>query len=132
MILSILLAGITLTLSAQDAGKEILYPTYKGLIMAGYQGWFRADGDPAGNGWGHYGRGDRFDAEHNTIDIWPDVSEYKKTYKTSFTYPDGSRGEVFSSLDKSTTDLHFKWMKEYQKHLRHQLYPGEGATFAAI
>ena len=98
---------------AQDSVKEPMYPSYKGLIMAGYQGWFRADGDEAGNGWGHYGRGNTFDAKNNTIDFWPDVSEYQKTYKTAFKYPDGSRAEVFSSLDESTTDLHFQWMKEY-------------------
>ncbi len=111
--LLILLALLAVTTYAQDNKKEIMYPTYKGLIMAGYQGWFRAAGDEAGDGWGHYGRSDKFDADHNTIDIWPDVSEYKKTYKTSFTYPNGTPAEVFSSLDKSTTDLHFKWMKEY-------------------
>jgi len=94
-------------------GKTTKYPTYKGLIMAGYQGWFRAPGDGSGRGWGHYGRNDKFDYENNTIDFWPDVSEYEKTYKTSFKYPNGEPAKVFSSLDKSTTDLHFKWMKEY-------------------
>lgn len=94
-------------------GKTTKYPTYKGLVMAGYQGWFRAPGDGSGRGWGHYGRHDKFDSENNTIDFWPDVSEYEKTYKTSFKYPNGEAAKVFSSLDKSTTDLHFKWMKEY-------------------
>ena len=89
------------------------YPTYKGLVMAGYQGWFRAEGDGSERGWGHYGRNGKFDAQHNTIDFWPDVTEYEKTYKTSFKYPDGEAARVFSSLDKSTVDLHFKWMKEY-------------------
>ena len=89
------------------------YPSYKGLVMAGYQGWFRAEGDETGSGWGHYGRRGKFDPEHNTIDFWPDVSEYKKTYETEFLYPDGTPARVFSSVDKSTTELHFKWMKEY-------------------
>jgi len=101
-------------LDAQDKhGEKTMYKSYKGLVMAGYQGWFRADGDGTNRGWGHYGRDGKFDYGHNTIDFWPDVSEYKKTYKTSFTYPDGRPAEVFSSVDKSTTDLHFKWMKEY-------------------
>jgi hypothetical protein len=65
------------------------YPSYKGLVMAGYQGWFRADGDGSDSGWGHFGRNGKFDADHNTIDFWPDVSEYEKTYKTSFKYADG-------------------------------------------
>ena len=94
-------------------GTTTKYKSYKGLVMAGYQGWFRAEGDGSENGWGHYGRNGKFDAEHNTIDFWPDVTEYEKTYKTSFKYPDGKTAEVFSSLDKSTTDLHFKWMKDY-------------------
>lgn len=94
-------------------GKTTKYPTYKGLVMAGYQGWFRAPGDGSGRGWGHYGRNDKFDFENNTIDFWPDVSEYEKTYKTSFKYPNGEVAKVFSSFDKSTTDLHFKWMQEY-------------------
>ncbi|MDP2161350.1 MAG: xylosidase, partial [Flavobacterium sp.] len=41
------------------------------------------------------------------------MTDYEKTYKTSFRYPDGKQAEVFSSVDKSTTDLHFKWMNEY-------------------
>jgi hypothetical protein len=94
-------------------GKTTKYPSYKGLVMAGYQGWFRAEGDGTGGGWGHYGRDGKFDNEHNTIDFWPDVSDYEKTYKTSFKHADGKPAEVFSSADKSTTELHFKWMKEY-------------------
>tara|TARA_B100000809_G_scaffold54191_1_gene49765 strand:- start:8673 stop:9965 length:1293 start_codon:yes stop_codon:yes gene_type:complete len=93
--------------------KSSKFRSYKGLVMAGYQGWFRAPGDGSGNEWGHYGSNGKFDKNHNTIDFWPDVSAYKKTYKTSFKYPDGTSARVFSSLDKSTTDLHFKWMKEY-------------------
>ena len=92
---------------------KVMYPTYKGLIMCGYQGWFRAEGDEDGRGWGHYGRKGKFDPQHVTIDIWPDVSEYEKTYETDFLYSDGTKARVFSSLDESTTDLHFKWMKEY-------------------
>lgn len=99
--------------SQEMKNQKPLYPTYKGLIMCGYQGWFRAEGDEAGRGWGHYGRGNKFDPDNLTIDIWPDVSEYEKTYETVFSNADGSKARVFSSVDKSTTDLHFKWMKEY-------------------
>ena len=81
--------------------------------MTGYQGWFRAPGDGSDSGWGHFGRGREFDESHCTIDIWPDVSEYEKTYETSFIHEDGSPARVFSSLDDSTTDLHFKWMRDY-------------------
>lgn len=103
-----------ITASAQlKHGRTTKYKSYKGLVMAGYQGWFRAEGDGSDNGWVHYGRNGKFDTEHNTIDFWPEVSEYEKTYKTSFSYPDGKAAKVFSSLDKSTTELHFKWMREY-------------------
>jgi len=113
-LLAFALLGCTLATYSQESGKaEPMYPTYKGLVMAGYQGWFRADGDEADNGWGHFGRDGKFDSDHNTIDIWPDVSEYEKTYETQFKNADGSNARVFSSLDESTTDLHFKWMKEY-------------------
>ena len=36
---------------------ETSYPSYKGLIMAGYQGWFRGPQDGTGQGYGHYGTG---------------------------------------------------------------------------
>lgn len=78
------------------------YQSYKGLIMAGYQGWFRRqDG--------------KFypDEKQVRIDMWPDVSEYEKTYPTGLKLADGSIAKFFSSNDKSTVTLHFKWMKEY-------------------
>jgi hypothetical protein len=109
----LLLASVFTAFSQETKKKEPIYPSYKGLIMSGYQGWFRADGDEADQGWGHFGRGGKFDVDNNTIDIWPDVSEYEKTYETKFKHADGTKARVFSSLDESTTDLHFKWMKEY-------------------
>jgi hypothetical protein len=113
-VILLLLIGCSLTAFSQNSeSPEPMYPSYKGLVMCGYQGWFRADGDEADEGWGHFGRGGKFDPENNTIDIWPDVSEYTKTYETKFKHADGSHARVFSSLDESTTDLHFKWMKEY-------------------
>ena len=79
------------------------YPSYKGLIMAGYQGWFRAQKDEQ-----------IFPDESQVrIDIWPEVNEYEKTYPTGLKLTDGSTARFFSSTDKSTVDLHFKWMKEY-------------------
>ncbi len=88
---------------------------YDQLLMAGYQGWFRTPGDPSGeNWWIHYGKNGFFDTEHCTIDLWPDVSEYKKTYDTPFYFKNGEQVKVFSSVDKSTLNLHFQWMKDYQ------------------
>jgi hypothetical protein len=80
-----------------------MYPSYDGLVMAGYQGWFHAPKN-----------GVMFpDAKHIGIDLWPDVSEYQKTYPTGLKLADGSTARFFSSDDSSTIDLHFKWMKEY-------------------
>ena len=83
--------------------KTTQYPSYKGLVMAGYQGWFRAPKD-----------GTLYpDEKQIRIDMWPDVSEYEKTYPTGLKLADGSTARFFSSTDKSTVDLHFKWMKQY-------------------
>jgi hypothetical protein len=94
-------------------GKTSQFKSYYGLAMCGYQGWFRAEGDGSNSGWGHYGIKGKFDENNTKVDLWPDVSEYQKTYKTTFNLPDGSKASVFSSWDKSTVDLHFKWMSEY-------------------
>lgn len=83
--------------------RTTMYPTYKGLVMAGYQGWFRPDKT-----------GKMYpDAANIHIDMWPDVAEYAKTYPTGLKLADGSTARFFSSTDQSTVDLHFKWMKEY-------------------
>ncbi|MFY0255334.1 glycoside hydrolase family 71/99-like protein [Chitinophaga sp. 30R24] len=89
------------------------YPTYKGLVMAGYQGWFNTPGDSAGRRWHHYEHRGVFKPGSCEIDLWPDVREYKKTYKTDFSYADGTPASVFSPYDESTVFLHFKWMKDY-------------------
>lgn len=90
-----------------------LYPSFNGLVMAGYQGWFTAEGDGANRGWHHYGKNGQFKPGMSTIDFWPDVSEYKKTYKTAFEFPNGESAYVYSPYDEESVDLHFKWMKEY-------------------
>jgi hypothetical protein len=84
-----------------------------GLVMAGYQGWFDAPGDGSSREWHHYSREGRFEPGYCTIDLWPDMREYKKQYQTVFRFEDGTPATVFSSQDESTIDLHFKWMKEY-------------------
>lgn len=79
------------------------YNSYKGLVMAGYQGWFRVDKS-----------GIMYPDETKVkLDMWPDVSEYKETYPTGLKHSDGSTARFFNSSDKSTVNLHFKWMKDY-------------------
>ena len=83
--------------------KQTKYPSYEGLIMAGYQGWFT---QPK--------KGLMYPNENSVrIDMWPDVSEYEKTYPTGLKLADGSVARFFSSQDESTVDLHFKWMQQY-------------------
>jgi len=99
--------GLALTALAADAeskhSAETKYPSYDGLALAGYQGWFRAPRE-----------GMMYpDPGKLRIDMWPDVSEYEKTYPTGLKFADGSPATFFSSTDKSTTELHFKWMKDY-------------------
>src|SRR3984957_18175169 len=89
------------------------FPSYKGLTMTGYQGWFNTPGDDAGRGWNHYALNGKFGPGSCKVDFWPDISEYKKTYETPFKHADGSPARLFSSYDSQTVDLHFKWMKEY-------------------
>ena len=89
------------------------YDSYKGLVMAGYQGWFNTPSDGADRGWFHYQKNRSFEPGSCTIDMWPDVREYQKKYPTDFRFADGSTAYVFSSFDESTIDLHFKWMKDY-------------------
>ena len=101
-----------------------MYNSYQGLVMCGYQGWFACPGDGSTyaelEAWPHYAQKWNFPRSFGPgpgksgIDMWPDVSEYEKTYEaTAFTLPDGSHPRLFSSWDESSVNLHFKWMKEY-------------------
>lgn len=94
-------------------GQEHLYNSVNGLVLAGYQGWFNAEGDGMDLGWKHYEKNHEFRPGWCTIDLWPETGEYEKLYRTPFKYDDGSPTFLFSSHDKSTSMLHFKWMKEY-------------------
>jgi len=61
------------------------YPAYKGLVMAGYQGWFRTPKE-----------GILYPDENKIrIDMWPDVSEYEKTYPTGLKLADGNTAIFF-------------------------------------
>ncbi len=117
IIITGLIAGCNETRSTNDeSGKLTLKnraSTYKGLVMAGYQGWFNAEGDGAVRGWNHYKKNQLFEPGNCKIDFWPEMTEYEKQYPSPFYYADGRQAALFSSFDESTVDLHFKWMKEY-------------------
>lgn len=93
--------------------KTSKFTSYKGLIMAGYQGWFNAPEDGTERGWYHYkSRGD-FGPGNTKVDMWPETKELKKVYKTPFSLADGSPAYLPSAHDASTVETHFKWMKDY-------------------
>jgi hypothetical protein len=86
-------------------------------VLCGYQGWFRCPGDPAKEGWRHWGRDSKKLTPNSlTVEMWPDLSDLKaeETYPApGFTHPDGAPARLFSSADATTVDRHFDWMQEY-------------------
>ena len=85
-----------------------------GSVVAGYQGWFGAEGDGSGLGWKHYG-GKNLGPGRCSFDLWPDMSELENDEKfpTQFQDADGSPAYLFSSYHPRTVDRHFKWMADY-------------------
>lgn len=109
----LLIIVVALLCSVSQAEGKKRYDSYKGLVMAGYQGWFNASGDGAGRGFYHYQGKQGFKPGSCSVDFWPEVSEYEKTYPTRFRMANGDTARVFSSHDESTVNTHFKWMKQY-------------------
>lgn len=89
------------------------YKNYEGLVMAGYQGWHNTPEDGSGRGWGHYLQRGEFAPGNCKIDMWPESQEYPKMYNTPFKHADGSAAFLPSDHDFATTDVRFRWMKEY-------------------
>ena len=104
-VLAAILLGLATSVSYAGTkhSPETKYPSYEGLVMAGYQGWFHKP---------HKGKM-YADEKDVRIDMWPDVSEYSQTYETGLKHADGSPARFFCSDDTSTIDTHFRWMKEY-------------------
>lgn len=103
----------TLACSAREYHGKIMYNSYKGLVMAGYQGWHNTPDDGAGRGWHHYEGHHGFKPGSTNVDLWPDVSEYKKVYPSPFHFADGSVAYLYSPADSSTVDIQFGWMEKY-------------------
>jgi len=131
-----LLAGL-LTVAAAPAA-EPLHPTLEGKVVAGYQGWFRAEGDGTGLGWAHYGPGRRFAPGACSFDLWPDLAEFapEERFPTPFVFADGRSAELFSSVHPATVRRHFRWMKEYgidgAMHQRFAVGLGAGRGAASL
>jgi hypothetical protein len=96
---------------AEEARKQPL----DGMVVCGYQGWFRAEGDGSDNGWFHYSAGGKFGPDNTQIEMWPDVSELgpDERFPTPLRHADGNVAEVFSSVKEATVRRHFRWMREY-------------------
>lgn len=88
-----------------------------GKLVVGYQGWFGAKGDASPlNMWIHwgFGNGNAPAPNRSHFEIYPDMREYEKTYKTDLgNLGNGQPAQLFSSWDESTIDTHFRWMQEY-------------------
>ncbi|WP_144393352.1 hypothetical protein [Pleionea sediminis] len=91
--------------------------TLNNKIMAGYQGWFNAQGDGANRGWRHWSNrsGNKPDANNITIDMWPDLREYDRDelFDTSFYYSNSENAGLYSAFNKKTVERHVKWMQDY-------------------
>lgn len=87
---------------------SISYDSYKGLAMAGYQGWFISPEGGSEYAWGFSNDGGVYH-----VDMLPDVLEYPQTYPIPGRMADGSHPRVYSAYDYSSVDVHFRWMKEY-------------------
>lgn len=112
-ILVAFLAVVAAFFEIPTAQAKVKYDSYCGLVMAGYQGWFNTPNDGANRQWHHYNGSNGFRPGSCSIDFWPDVREYEKTYETEFVLKSGEKARVFSSYDQSTVKTHFRWMKEY-------------------
>lgn len=111
--LFIAIIGLQMQANSQDI---IDASTLNNKVMAGYQGWFAAEGDGSGVGWRHWGRGsNKPGPDAVTIDYWPDMREYEadELFNTNFTYPEGSNAGLYSAYTPKTVDRHVKWMKDY-------------------
>lgn len=89
--------------------------TANGLVLVGYQGWFRCpgDGSPANN-WSHWSKGAPTPATM-AVDLYPDTSELKPESRCKLPEAtiDGKPANVFSSFSKETVEMHFAWMQQY-------------------
>jgi len=83
-------------------------------VLAGYQGWFFAEGDNAGSGWRHWAPTTP-NPDNIGFDMWPDLREYEddELYETEFHYEGGANAKLYSAYNPKTVERHVKWMNDY-------------------
>ena len=90
------------------------YLTYKNLSMAGYQGWFSAEGDGSGQSWVHYAKNGTFAPGSCVIDFWPDMRETSAAEQFVTPFMKGNEhAAVYSPYISATVNRHFQWMDQY-------------------
>lgn len=104
----------------QRQGQAVRQGDIVGQVVAGYQGWFFAEGDGSDMGWVHWSRRRMVPTAGSdalTFELYPDTREYEKTYGTELgRLGNGEPARLFSSHDRSTVDKHFEWMRDYGVH----------------
>ncbi len=90
------------------------HTTLEGMVLCGYQGWFRTACDPSGAGWRHYLRR-RENVWLPVTDYLPDISEAaaEERCRMPLACADGRMAEVLSSDNRETVNRHFGWMRQY-------------------
>jgi hypothetical protein len=110
------LAGADASPSDGAAGGEVDPSTMARKLLFGYQGWFFCPGDGAPmDRWVHWFRDQAPDADHATIDMWPEPSalDAGERCATSMTLPGGAPATVYSAWNPATVARHFRWMKDH-------------------
>lgn len=74
---------------------------------------FAGDNSPV-NDWYHWAGFVSPSPGHQSFEIWPDVREYTKTYRTGYAnLRNGQPPNLFSSYDDQTIQVHFNWLQKY-------------------
>lgn len=86
-----------------------------GKLNVGYQGWFTCAGDNSPvNTWFEWTNNVLPSPGHQTFELWPDVTEFNKTYQTGYAnLGNGQKATLFSSYDDQTVQVHFEWITTY-------------------
>ena len=78
-------------ITAKGGGRQ--YNSYKGLVMAGYQGWFNTPDDGSGRGWHHYNGPKGFRPGSCSIDFLPRICCLIRHIKSVFVHTKNRKTE---------------------------------------